>query len=173
MSGALFSTWDALGRVLIVGTLAYAVLILVLRITGKRTLSKMNAFDLVVTVALGSALANTILSKTTSLAEGVTALTLLVCLQYAATWWAVRSAWFRGVIKAEPTLLVHRGQLLRPAMRKERVIEDEVLTAVRASSSAELHSRLSVVLETDGSLSVLSEDDAPGGRSSLENVSQK
>jgi uncharacterized membrane protein YcaP (DUF421 family) len=173
VNGAFFGSWDALARVLIVGTLSYAALILVLRITGKRTLSKMNAFDLVVTVALGSALATTILSKTTPLAEGVAALTLLVCLQYAATWLAVRSAWFRGVIKAEPTLLVHRGQLLRPAMRKERVTEDEVLAAVRASSSAELHSRLSVVLETDGSLSVLSESDMSGGRSSLENVRRR
>jgi uncharacterized membrane protein YcaP (DUF421 family) len=58
-------------------------------------------------------------------------------------------------------------------MRKERVTEDEVLAAVRASSSAELHSRLSVVLETDGSLSVLSESDMSGGRSSLENVRRR
>ncbi|RMD68975.1 MAG: DUF421 domain-containing protein, partial [Cyanobacteria bacterium J149] len=47
-----FETWSGLGRVLIVGVLAYAGLIVLLRFSGKRTLSKMNAFDLIVTVAL-------------------------------------------------------------------------------------------------------------------------
>ena len=52
-----FDSWTALGRVLLVGTLAYVALVAILRISGKRTLTKLNAFDLVVTVALGSTLA--------------------------------------------------------------------------------------------------------------------
>ena len=54
--GMLFQGWAGIGRTLLVGTLAYATLVLFLRISGKRTLSKLNAFDLVVTVALGSTL---------------------------------------------------------------------------------------------------------------------
>ena len=69
-----FSTWAALGRVLVIGPLAYVALVLLLRISGKRTLTKLNAFDLVVTVALGSTLATVLLSKSVSLAEGVLAL---------------------------------------------------------------------------------------------------
>ncbi|HUH13323.1 MAG TPA: hypothetical protein VMK65_09445, partial [Longimicrobiales bacterium] len=57
-----FDSWTGLGRVLLVGALAYAALILILRISGKRTLTKLNAFDLVVTVALGSTLATTLLT---------------------------------------------------------------------------------------------------------------
>ena len=52
----VFKGWESLGRVLFVGILAYAGLLLFLRMSGKRTLSKMNAFDLVVTVSLGSTL---------------------------------------------------------------------------------------------------------------------
>ena len=70
----LFDSWAGLGRVLLVGTLAYVALVLLLRISGKRTLSKLNAFDLVVTVALGSTLATVLLSKTVALAEGVLAI---------------------------------------------------------------------------------------------------
>ena len=66
-----FDSWAGLLRVLVVGTLAYAALVLLLRVTGKRTLSKMNAFDLIVTVALGSTLATVLLSKDVALAEGV------------------------------------------------------------------------------------------------------
>src|SRR4051794_24742339 len=52
-----FHSWAALGRVLLVGPLAYVALVLLLRVSGKRTLTKLNAFDLVVTVSLGSTLA--------------------------------------------------------------------------------------------------------------------
>jgi uncharacterized membrane protein YcaP (DUF421 family) len=75
-------------RVVIVGTLAY--LSLVLSVSGKRTLSKMNAFDLVVTVAIGSTLAMVLLSKDVTLADGVVAFTLLIGLQYVITWLSVR-----------------------------------------------------------------------------------
>jgi uncharacterized membrane protein YcaP (DUF421 family) len=76
----LFDSWAGLGRVLVVGTLAYVALVLLLRISGKRTLTKLNAFDLVVTVALGSTLATVLLSKSVALAEGALALCLLISL---------------------------------------------------------------------------------------------
>lgn len=76
-----FDTWQGLGRIVVVGVLAYAALVIFLRFSGKRTLSKMNAFDLIVTVALGSTLATILLSKDVALAEGLLALLLLIALQ--------------------------------------------------------------------------------------------
>ncbi|MCA9113241.1 MAG: hypothetical protein KDA52_25030, partial [Planctomycetaceae bacterium] len=64
----LFSGWDSLVRTLVVGVLAYVALVILLRISGKRTLSKLNAFDLVVTVALGSTLATVLLNRNIALA---------------------------------------------------------------------------------------------------------
>ena len=81
-------------RVVIVGTLAYAALVALLRISGKRTRTKLNAFDLVVTIALGSTLATVLLSNQVSLAEGITALALLIALQFVITWLSVRSPRF-------------------------------------------------------------------------------
>ena len=78
-SSIFFAGWSGIIRIVIVGVLAYAALVLVLRISGNRTLSKMHAFDLVVTVALGSTLATVILSKDVALAEGLTAFALLIC----------------------------------------------------------------------------------------------
>jgi uncharacterized membrane protein YcaP (DUF421 family) len=97
-----FDTWAGLGRVLLVGPLAYVALVAILRISGKRTLTKLNAFDLVVTVALGSTLATVLLSKNVALAEGVLAMALLVFLQFAITWLSVRSGGFRDLVKSEP-----------------------------------------------------------------------
>lgn len=86
-----FDSWTGLGRVIVVGTAAYVILVFMLRVSGKRTLSKLNAFDFVVTVALGSTLATILLSKDVALAEGVLALALLVFLQMGITWLSVRS----------------------------------------------------------------------------------
>ena len=65
-----FDSWASLGRTAVVGILAYVALVLLLRVSGKRTLSSMNAFDLVVTVALGSTLASVFLSSSVPLARG-------------------------------------------------------------------------------------------------------
>ena len=166
----LFDSWAGLGRVLLVGTLAYVVLVLLLRISGKRTLSKLNAFDLVVTVALGSTLATVLLSKSVALAEGALALALLISLQYAIAWLSVRSPRLEGMIKAEPTLLLHRGRFLEQAMRAERITREEILAALRASGAAESQAIAAVVLETDGSLSVIAQADTSAGIGTLDTV---
>ena len=152
----LFSSWADLGRVLVVGPLAYLVLVLFLRVSDKRTLTKLNAFDLVVTVALGSTLATILLSKSVSLAEGVLAMGLLVVLQFAITWTAVRAPWFSHLIKSEPTLLVHNGRFLDSALRAQRVTREEVFAALRGNGTSDLAKVSAVVLETDGSISILS-----------------
>ncbi len=150
-----FNGWSGLGRTLIVGVLAYAGLILLLRISGKRTLSKMNAFDLVVTVALGSTLATVVLSKDVALAEGLIAFATLIFLQFAITWLSVRSPSVSRIVKAEPMLLFHSGQFLRRAMMVERVNEAEIRAAVRAMGVGNLEEVGAVVLETDGSITVI------------------
>ncbi|HEX6115317.1 MAG TPA: YetF domain-containing protein [Geminicoccaceae bacterium] len=166
----LFDSWAGLGRVLLVGTLAYVALVLLLRISGKRTLSKLNAFDLVVTVALGSTLATVLLSKSVALAEGVLALGLLILLQYVIAWLSVRSPRLQRVIKAEPMLLLHRGRFLEGAMRAERITREEILAAVRASGAAEPQGVAAVVLETDGSLSVIAQAATTPGMGALDTV---
>jgi uncharacterized membrane protein YcaP (DUF421 family) len=151
----LFSSWDSLLRTLIVGVLAYVTLIVFLRLSGKRTLSKMNAFDLVVTVALGSTLATVLLTKDVALADGALAFALLVGLQFVVTWSSVRARWVRRFVSSEPSMLAYRGELLHKAMRRERVTEAEVQAAARSAGLGSLSAAEAVVLETDGSFSVV------------------
>lgn len=164
-----FDNWFGVARVLLVGSLAYVSLVLLLRVSGKRTLSKMNAFDLVVTIALGSTLATVLLSKTVAAAEGVTAFAVLIFLQYAVTWLSARSSFVAQVVKAEPRLLVHKGRFLRTAMKAERVTEEEILAAVRQHGLGAVEDVDALVLETDGSLAVLHH---AGMGSALGNVNQ-
>jgi len=165
----LFSGWESLLRTLVVGVLAYFVLVVFLRISGKRTLTKLNAFDLVVTVALGSTLATVLLTKDVSLADGALAFALLIGLQFVVTWSSVRARWVRQVVTGEPLMLLYRDEFLPAALRRARVTEDEVRAAVRSAGLAFMDEAEAVVLETDGSLSVLRR--GPGsGRSSLATV---
>ena len=165
-----FNSWDDLLRVLIVGTSAYIGLVLLLRLSGKRTLSKMNAFDLVVTVAFGSTLASTLLSSDVSLSEGLTAFALLVLLQYVSTWTSVRVPWYKRIIKAKPRLLAFRGELDPEAMKRERVTEEEVAAAIRDSGVPDVGETYAVVMETDGSITVVPKRDRTDGYGSLEHV---
>ncbi|MEW6613031.1 MAG: YetF domain-containing protein [Pseudomonadota bacterium] len=172
VSEVFFSGWSALGRVLVVGVSAYVALVVLLRLSGKRTLSKMNAFDLVVTVALGSTLATVLLSKDIALAEGVLAFAVLIFLQLAVTWLSVRSSHVLHFVKAEPALLLHRGRFLRQAMRRERVTEPEIRAAVRAQGIARLEMVEAVVLETDGSFTVVPRQEQAADASALANVAR-
>lgn len=155
MEDMFFSNWQTLGRTLVIGVLAYVLLILLLRISGKRTLSKMNAFDFVVTVALGSVLATILLNRDVALAEGVLALALLIGLQFVVTWSSVRVPWVKKVVTGEPRMLLHRGRCLPGAMRGVRITRDELLASVRQQGVASLEDLEAVVMETDGSLSVV------------------
>lgn len=154
----LFNGWMSLGRMVVVGLLAYVCLIVLLRISGKRTLAKMNAFDLVVTVALGSTLSSVAMSKDVALAEGVATMALLILCQFVVTWGSVRNDMVRRLVRGEPTLLVYKGEFLVSALRSQRVTESEVRQAARAQGISNLDSEV-VVLETDGSFSVLNASD--------------
>ena len=127
-----FDGWYGLVRVIVVGILAYAGVIAILRISGKWTLAKMNAFDLVVTVALGSTLATILLSRDVALFEGLLALVVLALLQFVIAWGSVRWRWIEHVAKATPRRLLTDGMIDEAALRQERVTREELLAAVRS-----------------------------------------
>ncbi len=158
-----FNGWDALLRILLVGIFAYIALVACLRVSGKRTLAKMNAFDFIVTVALGSTLATVLLSKDVALAEGLLAFVLLIGLQFTVAWLSVRFSWVESLVKSEPTLLLYHGQFLQPVMQRERVSQAEITAAVRQQGVANPAEVAAVVLETDGTFSVIQQPDKQKG----------
>lgn len=151
----LFQGWPGLARTALVGTLAYVGLVVFLRLSGKRTLSKLNAFDLVVTVALGSTLATILLNEDVALAEGMTAFATLIGLQWLVAWSSVRSRSWAKTVRAEPTVLARDGEAISAALRRERVTEDELLSAVRDAGGRNLAEAEVVMLEGDGALTAI------------------
>lgn len=144
-----------LARTAILSVLAYAALVVSLRISGKRTLSKLSAYDLVVTVALGSSLATILLSKDTSLLQGVMAFWLLIALQFVVAWLSARSERVASLVRNSPTLLAYRGRMLDDVLRRERITSNELYAAVRNAGLQRWEQADAIVLESDGTLSVL------------------
>lgn len=158
-----FESWTSLGQTILTGVIAYTVLVLTLRVSGKRTLAKMNAFDLVVTVALGSTLSTVLVSRQVPLADGIAALLLLVALQLTVAWTSVRWRAFEQVVKSDPSLLLYRGQYRPHEMRRQRVSDEEVRAAIRGAGLSEPSDAGAVILESDGSFSVIGHGALPAG----------
>ncbi|MEO3389038.1 YetF domain-containing protein [Mesorhizobium sp. CAU 1741] len=153
-SDMFFQNWEGIVRTVIVGLLAYVVLVIFLRISGKRTLAKLNAFDLVVTVALGSTLSAILLQESIALAEGAVALALLIAAQFAVTYTSVRSSTFADIVRSEPALLAKDGRYCEATMRRERITKNEALSAIRSSGGHRIEDVATLMLESDGSMSV-------------------
>ena len=154
------SAYDLL-RVAIIAVLAYGALVAVLRLAGKRSLAKLNAFDLVVTVALGSTLATVLLSGDVAFAEGFLAFAMLALLQWVVARLSIASPGFRKLVRSQPRLLLEDGAYRREAMADERVTEDEIAGVIRSAGIGRIEEVGAVVLETDGSLSVIRRTDGP------------
>jgi len=163
MSDALFQSFGGIARMILFATMAYVSVVLILRISGKRTLATLNAFDMIVTVALGSTLASAILSRSTPLTEALAAFVTLVALQWIVAWGSVRFRTVASIVRSEPALLVRNGDVLHGALTRERITERELETVVRQSGARTLDNTSAVILETDGSFSVVAREGSDEG----------
>jgi uncharacterized membrane protein YcaP (DUF421 family) len=155
MENIFFDTWQSLVRTFTITILAYASIVILLRFSGKRTLTKMNAFDFIVTVALGSSLAAVALNKNVALADGAIVFFLFIFLQYAITWLSVRIKAVKKIITSQPVLLLYKGELIDHVRKKERITMEEIYVAVRAKGFSELKEIDVIVLETTGDFTII------------------
>ncbi|MDQ6885703.1 MAG: DUF421 domain-containing protein [Gemmatimonadota bacterium] len=167
---AFFDGWAGIARTMLFSVLAYAALIISLRLSGKRTLSKFNVFDFIFIVALGSTVATTILSNGIALTRGLVAVVSLILLQYAVSKITMVSETAERIINGVPTLLYHRGQFHWLVMRRERVTQEEILQAVRDRGVGTLQDIDAVVIETDGTFTVVRSGSDQKPASSLRDV---
>ncbi len=166
-----FDDWESILRAFTITVLGYATLVIAIRLSGKRTLSKMNAFDFIVTIALGSCLAAISLNKNIALAEGMVVYSTLIGLQFIITWLSVRVKKVKTIVSGQPVLLLYKGELLGEVMKKERITQEEVYVAARANGVAHLNDIEVVILETTGDLTVISKLSTDGrSAETLKNV---
>ena len=163
MENVLFDGWKALGATLIAAPLLYALVVVGVRLSGKRTTGQMNNFDWIVTVAIGSITASGIVIDKVSVAEAGLAITLLLGMQWSLTKLTQRSRRADQAVKAAPRLLVLDGVILDEALSDERVTRDEVMAKLRGQGIARLSEVGAVILENDGTFSVLHRQETDRG----------
>jgi uncharacterized membrane protein YcaP (DUF421 family) len=157
-----FDNWYNIGRAVTLSILGFTALMTMLRVSGKRTLSKLNVFDFVFVVAVGSIFAATIIEKDVTLIEGMASLGTLIGIQLVLAKLAAYSETAERIINGSPTLLLSRGKFIDHALKKERVTEEEVRAAIREEGVTRVEDVDAVVLENDGSLTVAWKSRRPG-----------
>ena len=168
MEHLFFKDWTAVLHVVICAVISFITLFIFIRISGKRTLAKLNAFDFVVTVTLGSTLSSMILKKV-PLVEGGAGLIVIIVLQYVLALMAKKSVRMERVINSSPTLVFYNGHFLQEAMDREVITKEEVYAEIRKYRIHKLEDVQAVVMELNGGFTVVKKSQGVG-ETSLEDI---
>jgi uncharacterized membrane protein YcaP (DUF421 family) len=139
-------------------TIVYVVLLLLLRVGGKRKVGQLSIPDLVLVLLIANGVQNAMVGQNTSLVAGIVAAVTLVALDRVADILEARSDRARKVLEGEPRLLVHDGVILPRALKEEDVTEGDLLGAIRQHGLRGLEDVGLAVLETNGSISIIPRD---------------
>lgn len=146
---------ETMGELFIVTFVSYLFILFLLRLSGKRTLLKMNAFDFIITVSLGAVFGNMLINYKENLYQGIYVISLLLLFQFFSSLLSSRYAFFDTLLKANPTLLFYEGEYYESILKQERIPKSEVLQAMREQGIGRIEEVGAVILETDGTISVL------------------
>ena len=150
---------DAVARGLLLSAIGLIWTILLVRLVGLRSFSKMTNFDFVMTVAMGSLLAGAAQTgKWVDLLQIMTAMAALFAIQFCVSQLRQRFDWFDNTIQNTPVLLMKDGVIIHDALRETRVSEGDVMAKLREANAIDLSTVRAVVLETTGDVSVLHGD---------------
>jgi len=146
--------WEFIVR----GVVIYVFLLVLLRVTGKRQISQMSPFDLVLLLILSNAVQNSMNAGDNSLAGGMISATTLVVLNYALAMATFRSKRLERLVEGRPQLIVHHGRVFEDVMRSGNITREELDTTLREAGFFSVKDVRLAVLETNGKISVLGYD---------------
>jgi len=151
--------WHVLLNIALRTTVIYAVVLVGVRLSGKREVGQMTPFDLTLLLLISNSVQNAMTGPDTSLLGGVVAASTLLLLNYLIADVSGANRHFRKVIQGQPSLLVHDGKVIESHMAKEHVSMDELERALREHGISSCHDVALAVLEVDGSISCLKYDE--------------
>ncbi len=132
----------------------YIALVIMTRISGKRSFSKMSSFDFAITVAIGSILATAIVSKSVSLQQGIIGLLSIYVIQIFVAY-ARRWDFIQNLMDNKPTLLMKDGEVIEDNLKKCHVTASDLKAKLREANVIQLSEVKAVVFESTGDISVL------------------
>ncbi len=159
----MLTTWTTAWQIVARTGAVYLLVLVGVRLTGKREVGQMTPFDLTLLLLLSNSVQNAMTGPDTSLAGGAVAAVVLLTLNYLIAELSGLNRRFRRMVQGSPSLLIHDGSLLIDHLKKERLTVDEVMRALREHGIGSISEVAIGVLEVDGSLSFLKKDELPEG----------
>jgi len=149
--------WNLLVRAVVV----YLTVLILLRISGKRQMGQMGATEFVAILLISNAVQNAMNGGDNSLSAGLWLAIILIAMSTLISFLTYRSQFFRTVFEGTPSLLVHKGKIIREHLDRERLSETELRTLLRKQGVHHIHELDNAVLEADGTLSITKACDPP------------
>lgn len=155
----MFPGFHVLVEIVLRTAVVYLVVLLGVRLSGKREVGQMTPFDLVLLLLISNSVQNAMTGPDTSVLGGVAAAVTLLLLNYGVGELSGFNRRFRKVVEGQPSLLVHDGKVITEHMKKEHVSMDELQRALREHGISTCSEVALAVLEVDGAISCLKYDE--------------
>lgn len=155
----MLTDWHTLLAIVLRTSVIYVLVLIGIRLTGKREVGQMTPFDLTLLLLLSNAVQNAMTGPDNSLIGGIVAALVLLTLNYFLAEVSGFNRHFRRMIQGQPTLLIHNGTLITTHLAKEHLSVDELMRALREHGVSCIEDVALCVLEVDGAVSVLKYDD--------------
>ncbi len=136
---------------------AYLLLLAMVRLVGRRTASQLAPFDLVVLFLFGGITITAVIGEDHSMVASLTALATIGLLHVGVSWLKARSPWFGRLVDGTPIVIYEDGHWHRERMRALRVLEADVMAAVRQRGLMRLDQVRYAVAERDGKVSIVAQ----------------
>ena len=133
----------------------FCFILLLTRVIGKRELSSLEPFDLILLIVLGDALQQGLTQDDYSLTGAVLVVGTIAVLQVAVSWISYRFPRTRPVLQGEPLIIMQDGEVIERNLKRERLTVDEIAEEARRQQIAHLSDVKFAILETSGTISFI------------------
>jgi uncharacterized membrane protein YcaP (DUF421 family) len=150
------NVWEFVARAAIV----YVVIMLLIRVSGKRTVGEFTPFDMIVVILIGESTQGALTGGDESVVGALIVSATLIALNYGVGFVTARSEIADKIVEGEPVLLLRDGKPLVHALRRNNVPESDLDEALRSEGVADRDEVRLAFLETDGTISVIKKKDS-------------
>ena len=171
---SLFTMPMPIGEKVIRTIAVYLIVVVLLRIMGRRTVAQLNAFDLVVLLLLSNVVQNAIIGPDNSLVGGAIGVVTLLLLNAAVVWVVRKNSWLDKVMEGDTVVLVHDGKIDHHALQHLGIREGDLKAALLNQGAEDVHDVYEAEMYPSGSIVVeLTEQARDASKMDLERVERK
>lgn len=149
------TTWSFVGEILIRCVLMFMMIVLFLRLTGKRGVRQLSVFEITIILALGSIAGDPMFNEDIPMVQAVIVMSVIIFMYRLTTWLMMKYQWFEDILEGKSLYIVEDGLLVLDGIKKEKYSHDEFFAEMRNQNVEHLGQVRTALLETDGKFSIL------------------